>query len=103
MGGHSNHDINLCLPNHPIKVAPVSAIACAVTIVIALRYWDVGVLNRRCAVAAILFRIAIFPSNIVTSCLQLDVMIVLSSSSISTTGFILWMGSEEKADTIFVH
>jgi hypothetical protein len=35
-----------------MDVAPVSAIACNVAIVIALRYWGVRVPNRFCAVAA---------------------------------------------------
>jgi hypothetical protein len=35
-----------------IDVAPVSAIACNVAIVISLRYWAVGAPNRCCAVAA---------------------------------------------------
>ncbi len=82
-----------------IEVTPMSAIACAVAIVVVLRYCGVGAPNRWCAIAAISFHMAILPANIVTFFLQFDVTIVLSSSSISTMAFMGPRGAHCTAST----
>ncbi len=78
-----------------IKVAPVSAIACNVAMAIALRYCGFGVLNSSLAVAAIdlLLEACIF-CTIGTSCVQFDVMIVLSLLSLLAITLIIWVGSK---------
>jgi hypothetical protein len=74
-----------------MDIAPVSAIACNVAIVIALRYWGVGVLNRCRAVAANdgpESRCACIKCCGHTVGEQLDVVIVTSLSHM----FTIWVG-----------
>ena len=78
-----------------IEVAPVSAIACDAAMAIALRYCGFGAPNSSCAVSAIDLLAVAFPlCTFGTSCVRFDVMIVLSSSSISDAAFIIWVGSK---------
>jgi hypothetical protein len=77
-----------------MDLAPVSAIACDVAIVIALRYWGVGVPNRYCAVATNDGHEA--RCACITCCEhavgeQYDVVIV-TASSLHT--FTIWVGSK---------
>ena len=64
-----------------IDVAPVSAIACCVSIVIALRDSCVGIPNRWCAAAANGCGRGVVMGTMWRSCSQFDVTIVRSSSS----------------------
>ena len=75
-----------------IKVAPVSAIACDAAMAIALRYCGVGAPNISLAFAAI--DVSCTLRMFGTSCVQFDVMIVLSSLSIIALTLIIWVGSE---------
>ena len=78
-----------------IEVAPVSAIACDAAMAIALRYCGFGAPNSSRAVAAIdLLVVAFPPFTFGKSCVRFDVMIVLSSSSMSAAAFLIWVGSE---------
>ena len=75
-----------------IDVASVSAIACDAAMVIALRYFGFGAPNSSRAVAAI--DLLVVACTFGTSCVRFDVMIVLSSSSISAATLIIWVGFE---------
>ena len=78
-----------------IDVAPVSAIACDAVIAIAFRYCGFGAPNISLAVAAIDLLVVAFPlCTFGTSCVRFNVMIVLSSSSISAVAFMVWVGFE---------
>jgi hypothetical protein len=78
-----------------IEVAPVSAIACNAAMAIALRYCRFGAPNISLAVAAIDLLVVTFPlCTFGLSCIQFDVMIVLSLSSISAVAFMIWVGFE---------
>jgi hypothetical protein len=73
----------------------VSAIACNAAMVIALRYCLFGAPNSSRAVAAIdLLVVAFSLCTFGLSFVQFDVMIVLSSSSITAATLIIWVGSE---------
>ena len=76
----------------------MSAIACNAAMAIALRYCEFGAPNISLAVAAIDLLVVAFPlCTFGTSCVQFDVMIFLSSSSIFAVAFMIWVGSEELA------
>ena len=92
-------DIRLFLTGVPsmmkIDVAPVSAIASDAAMAIALRYCGFSAPNISLAVAAIDLLVgACLLCTVVASCVQFDVTIVLSSSSIAAATFIIWVGSE---------
>jgi hypothetical protein len=77
-----------------MDIAPVSAIACNVVIVIALRYWGVGAPNSCCAVAANDGQEArcaciTFCRNAIRE--QFDMVIV---TSLSLHTFTIWVGSK---------
>jgi hypothetical protein len=83
-----------------IEVAPMSAIACIVAIVIVLRYCGKGVPNRCHAVAAIFCLTFLFAKFVgIASDVQLELMIVLLSSTIFIVTLIIWVGSKENAET----
>jgi hypothetical protein len=76
-----------------IEVAPVSAIACDAAMAIPLRYCGFGAPNNCCAVAAIVVLLVTCPlSTFGQSCVQFDVMIVLSSLFTSVVALIIWVG-----------
>ena len=78
-----------------IDVAPVSAIACDVAMAIALRYCGFGAPNSSRDVDAIsLLVVSFLFSSFGPLCVQFDVTIVLSSSSITAATFIIWVGSK---------
>ena len=86
-----------------MDIAPVSAIACNVAIVIALRYWGVGVLNRCRAVAANdgrEARCAYITCWAHAAREQFDVAIV-TSSLLHT--FTIWVGSKGWAEIKLLH
>jgi hypothetical protein len=87
-----------------IDVAPVSAIACNVAIVIALRYCGKGAPNR-CHIEAARFCLTIFFAKLVgvASAVQLEVRIVLSSSTTFIVTLIIWVGSKENAENKWLH
>ena len=76
-----------------IDIAPLSAIACDAAMVIELRYCGFGAPNSSRAVAAIDLLVVAFPlCKFSTSCVQFDVMIVLSSLSVFAVAFMIWVG-----------
>ena len=78
-----------------IEVAPVSDIACNAAMAIALRYCGFGAPNNYLAVAAIVVLAVACPLCMcVTSCVQFDVTIFMSSSSTSAVALMIWVGSE---------
>jgi hypothetical protein len=78
-----------------IEVAPVSAIACDAAMAIVLRYCGLGAPNNLLAVAAIVvFALACSFLTFDKSCVQFNVIMVLSSSSITAVALMIWMGSE---------
>jgi hypothetical protein len=87
-----------------IEVAPVSAITCNVAIVIVLRYCGKGAPNR-CRAAAARFCLTIFFPKVVGNELvvQFEVTIVLLSSTTFIVTLMIWMGSEENAETKWSH
>ncbi len=87
-----------------VKVAPVSAIACDVAIVIALRYCGKGAPNR-CRAAAARLCLTIFFAKVVgnESVVQFEVTIVLLSSTIFIVTLMIWVGSKENAETKWLH
>jgi hypothetical protein len=87
-----------------IEVAPISAIACDVAIVIALRYCGKGAPNR-CRAAAAIFCLTIIFAKVVGKELvvQFEVTIVLSSSTTFIVTLMIWVGSEENAETKWLH
>jgi hypothetical protein len=87
-----------------IEVAPISAIACNVAIVIALRYCGKGVSNR-CHAAAARFCLTTFFAKVVGDelAVQFEVTIVLSSSTTFIVTLMIWVGSEEIAETKCLH
>ncbi len=87
-----------------IEVAPVSAIACNVAIVIALRYCGKGAPSR-CHAAAARFCLTIVIAKVVgkESVVQFAVMIVLLSSTTFIVTLMIWVGSKENAETKWLH
>ncbi len=83
-----------------IEVAPVSAIACNVAIVIALRYCGEGAPNR-CLAAAATFCLTIFFAKVVgnESVVQFEVTVVLSSSTTFIVTLMIWVVSKENTGT----
>ena len=76
-----------------IDVAPVSAIACNSAMAIALRYCGFGAPNNCLAVAAIDVLVAAFSGLYAKSRVQFDVTTVMSSSSVTSVAFMIWVGS----------
>ncbi len=87
-----------------IEVAPVSAIACNVPIVLALRYCGEGVPNK-CSAAAARFCLTFFFAKVVgdESVVQIEVTIVLLSSTTFIVKLMIWVGSKENAETKWLH
>jgi hypothetical protein len=87
-----------------IEVAPVFAIACNVAIVIALRYCGKGVPSR-CRAAAARFYLMVFFAKVVgdESVVQLEVTIVLSSSTTFIVTLMICVESKENTETKWLH
>jgi hypothetical protein len=87
-----------------IEVAPMSAIACNVAIVISLIYCGKGAPNR-CHAAAARYCLTIMCAAImgVASDVLFEVMVLLLSLLVSTVALIICVGFEENAETKWLH